>query len=161
MGFKFNPITGNLDLVGSGSTTNVFTSSIIGEYKIDANNVGGNPAPGHIRYDNATQISALNITIDHISHNGINIDPFIPLLLPGSVFVIQDKNDPDSYQIWIVSDVPIHSGADYWTIPVTLSSSAGTGTTGFPNNDSVIVAATNAAPAAPIDLVSYTQFGGF
>jgi hypothetical protein len=160
MGFKFNPLTGTLDLVGAGSTTNVFTSSIIGEYQVDTT-VGGNPPAGYIRYDNATQTAALNITVDHITENGINVDPFIPLILAGSVFVVQDKNQPDNYQIWIVSAAPIHSGADYWTIPVTLDSSAGTGTTGFPNNQSVIVAATNAAAKAPVDLVSYTQFGGF
>ena len=115
--------------------------SIIGSYKIDANTVGGAPASGRIRYGNVTQINSTSLTINHIDDNNIDVDLFIGLLTMGSAIVIQDSSLSDNYQIWEISSTPVNSGPTYWTIPVTLSSSGGTGTTGFPNNHAVFFAA--------------------
>jgi hypothetical protein len=139
-----------------------FISSIIGEYRIDANTVGGDPAAGHIRYDNATQTSALNLTIDHESINGIDVDIFLELLGIGSALVIQDKDEHLNNQIWEITGTPVHTGPTYWTFPVTLRSSAGTGTTGFVNNLRVFLAAFGGGGASTetADIASFTQFGG-
>lgn len=115
-------------------------SAILGLYKVDANSVGGAPSSGYIRYNNATQINSSSITIHHLTDNGIDIDLFLEQLSAGIPFVIQDKNASESYQIWEISSAPVHSGVDYWTIPVTLNSSGGTGTTGFSNNHEVFIA---------------------
>jgi hypothetical protein len=139
-----------------------YTSAIIGEFKIDANTVGGDPAEGYIRYDNATQISALNLTIDHVSINDVDVDLFLELLAIGSALVVQDKDEHLNYQIWEISGTPVHTGPTYWTFPVTLRDSGGTGTTGFANNHSVLLAGFGGGGgnSDALDLVSYTQFGG-
>jgi len=143
-----------------------YSSGLLGYYKADANTVGGDPATGFIRWDNATQINAANITIDHITEDGVDIDLFLSLILEGDRFAIQDKDLSDNFQIWEVSGTPVKSGATYWTIPVTLISSGGTGTTNFPNNTKVFTAVAHGTIATSpsgsnLDLVSYTQFGGF
>lgn len=143
-----------------------YSSGLLGYYKADANTVGGDPATGYVRWDNATQINAANITIDHVTEDGVDIDLFLSLILEGDRFAIQDKDNSDNFQIWQVSGAPVHSGATYWTIPVTLLSSGGTGTTNFSNNTKVFTAVSHGAtsPVATgtgLDLVSYTFAGGF
>ena len=138
-------------------------ASLIGEYKADAVNVGGQPASGKIRYNNATQISATNVTVNHITDSNVDIDLFLSELVTGQKFIIQDKNQSDNIQIFSISSAPVHSGANYWTIPVTLDSSSGTGTTGFANNHTVFIAVfggSGGSSSSSLDLVSYTYFGG-
>jgi hypothetical protein len=143
-----------------------YSSGLLGYYRADANTVGGDPATGYLRWDNATQINSANITIDHVTEDGVDIDLFLSLILQGDRFAIQDKDNSDNFQIWEVSSAPVHSGATYWTIPVTLISSGGTGTSGFANNTRVFTAVAHGtiAPSpsgSNLDLVSYTQYGGF
>ena len=137
-----------------------YISSIIGNYRIDANTVGGDPATGHIRYNNATQTSATALTIDHESINGVDVDIFLELLAVGSALVIQDKDEHLNNQIFEISGTPVHTGATYWTFPVTLRSSLGTGATGFSHNTQVFLAAFGGAATEVNDLVTFTQFGG-
>lgn len=115
-----------------------FISSVIGDYKISTT-VGPTPSSGQLRYNNATQTSATQLLVAELTDSGIDVSVFLNLIGPGAALIIQDKNDSANYQIWTVSSAPTDSGT-YRTIPVTLASSGGTGTTGFANNHEVFFA---------------------
>jgi len=149
----------NYDTVWSNNPT--FLTSILGLFKIDANTVGGDPSDGYIRYDNATQTSATALHIDADTDDGLDVTHFLELLVVGNLITIQDKNNSFNLQTWEINALPTLTG-DYFIFPVTLISSSGTGTTGFTNNHEILLASFGAAQSAStLDLVSYSQFGGF
>jgi hypothetical protein len=119
--------------------TSAFTSAVLGEYKISTNTTPP-PATGYIEYNNATQTSATVITINDETQDGIDIDLFLSRISDGTPLVVQDKNDHLNYQIWEVTGTPTDN-TSYWSFPVTLVSSGGTGTTNFANNHEIFVAA--------------------
>jgi hypothetical protein len=90
-------------------------------------------------WNNATQISATQININHLNDDGVDIDIFLALIKTSDIIFVQDKNNSGNYQKWTVSATPTMQ-VDYIEIPVTLSTSAGTGTTNFANNHQIIVA---------------------
>ena len=110
--------------------------SLLGNYKIDTSGTTPPATSGDIKYSNATQISSTNLYVSDLTSDGIDINVVLSFLTVGSVLLIQDANDHLNYQNWQISAAPTLSGSTY-TIPVTLSSSAGTGTTGFANNHDV------------------------
>ena len=90
-------------------------------------------------WNNATQISATQININHLNDDNVDIDIFLALIKTSDVIFVQDKNNSGNYQKWTVSATPTMQ-VNYIEIPVTLSTSAGTGTTNFSNNHPIIVA---------------------
>jgi hypothetical protein len=132
--------------------TSAFTSAILGEYKISTNTTPP-PGTGYIEYNNSTQISATTITVHDETQDGINIDIFLALIRTGTPLVIQDKDDHLNYQIWEVSGTPTDNST-YWSIPVTLTSSGGTGTTNFANNHNVFIAAFGGGVELPLSLAN-------
>jgi len=139
-----------------------FITSILGLYKIDANSVGGTPSDGYIRYDNATQINSTALHVALETDNDFDITHFLELLSVGNLITIQDKDNYLNFQTWEINSTPVLSGS-YFIFPVTLIDSSGTGTTGFANNHEVFLASFGAAQATAsnLDLVSYSQYGGF
>jgi hypothetical protein len=99
-------------------------------------------------WNNATQISATQININHLNDDGVDIDIFLALIKTSDVIFVQDKNNSGNYQKWTVSATPTMQ-VDYIEIPVTLSTSAGTGTTGFANNHPIIVAIVSTGVVGP------------
>jgi hypothetical protein len=99
-------------------------------------------------WNNATQISATQININHLNDDGVDIDIFLALIKTSDVIFVQDKNNSGNYQKWTVSATPTMQ-VDYIEIPVTLSTSAGTGTTGFANNHPIIVAIVSTGIVGP------------
>ena len=93
---------------------------------------------GEIRYNNATQTSSTTLYVDHLNSNGDDIDIFLSLLKQNDTLIIQDANDSNNYQTWKITSAPTVILNDYTTIPVTGITSAGTGTSGFSNNHSVL-----------------------
>jgi hypothetical protein len=110
--------------------------SLLGNYKIDTSGTTPPATSGDIKYSNATQISSTNLYVSDLTSDGIDINVVLSFLTVGSVLLVQDANDHLNYQNWQISATPTLSG-DTYTIPVTLASSAGTGTTGFANNHDV------------------------
>lgn len=110
--------------------------SLLGNYKIDTAGTTPPAGSGDIRYSNATQISSTNLYVSDLTSDGIDINVVLSFLTVGSVLLIQDANNHLNYQNWQINAAPTLSG-DTYTIPVTLASSAGTGTTGFANNHDV------------------------
>jgi hypothetical protein len=107
-------------------------------------------------WNNATQTSATQINIDHINADGVDIDIFLALLSVGDVLVIQDKANSANYQKWEVSSAITIISNDYVEVPVTLVTSGGTGTTGFSNNVSVILAIVSAGVIGPTGPIGAT-----
>jgi hypothetical protein len=130
----------------TGATGPQGSSSSLFLYRFDASIQGGQPTTGMLRWNSATQINSTQINIFHIDQNGVDIDIFLTLIKQGEQFTLQDENISGNYQTWQVSGVPVNvnpnSANSYWTYPVTLVISAGTGTSNFPNTTLGFVAVT-------------------
>jgi hypothetical protein len=112
----------------------------------------GDPGNGRLLWNNATQTSATQINISHLTQQNVDVDIFLALLNTGDTVVIQDKNLSDNYQIFTVSaDVILQTG--YVELPVSFVSAGGTGLTpGFANTHPlifIIQAAGVPGPAGP------------
>jgi hypothetical protein len=115
----------------------------------------GDPLQEHIIWNNATQISATQINISHINDNLVDIDIFLALIKTGDVIVVQDRALSDNFQRFTVTATPtLLTG--YVTVPVTLATSGGTGTTNFANNQQIIVAIVSTGVVGPTGPVGAT-----
>lgn len=112
------------------------------QYKAKTSATSGYPGDGYQLWNNATQTSATALIISHITSDGLDIDLFLALLAVGQTIIVQDAAQSANYQKWVINGTPVNTnpGAanSYWTVPVTLVTSAGTGTTGFANNHQLI-----------------------
>jgi hypothetical protein len=99
-------------------------------------------------WNNATQASATQININHINADNVDIDIFLALIKTNDVIIVQDQNVSDNFQKFTVSATPTLQ-TNYVEIPVTLTSSGGTGTTNFANNHPLIVAIVSAGVVGP------------
>jgi len=130
----------------SGYSGAIGQSSSLFLYDAEAVDTSGQPANGFLLWNNATQINATQINVSHLTSNGIDIDIFLALLQPTQKFTIQDQNASANYQSWLITgattNINPNTANSYWTIPVSLISSGGTGTTDFPNNHPLFLAVT-------------------
>ena len=138
--------TGATGIGATGATGLVGATGLAGQsatfynYQADANQTTGVPTTGHLFWNNASQVAATSITLSHIEALGNDIDVFFPLFKTGDTFVIQDQNNSNNFQTWEISATPTIVLNSYISIPSTLVTSAGTGTTGFANNHQLIFA---------------------
>ena len=107
-------------------------------YKVHTTTQTPPTGDGEIRYNNATQTSSTTLYVDHLDSNGDDIDVFLSLLKQNDNLIIQDANNSNNYQTWKITSAPTVILNDYTSIPVTGITSAGTGTSGFSNNHSVL-----------------------
>jgi hypothetical protein len=141
-----NGSSGTSGISGSNGTSgssgaNGFSSNIF-LYEAETSVITGNPGSGHILWNNATQIAATQININHLTDVPIiDIDIFLALLNTGQSITIQDRNNSANYQVWLITSTPtLNVGAsNYWQVPVSLVSSAGVGTTNFSNNHELFI----------------------
>lgn len=131
------------------SVANVLTINALGgtsrsywPYKVNTGATSGYPGDKYLLWDNATQTSATNLIFAHITNDTTDIDLLLALISNGDEIILQDQDASANFQKWKVSGTPTNTnpGAanSYWTVPVTLVSSGGTGTTGFSNNHQLI-----------------------
>ena len=131
--------TGNNGNTGAtGAQGEPGQSSNYYNYKVHTTSQTPPTTNGEIRYNNATQTSSTTLYVDHLDSNGDDIDIFLSLLKQNDTLIIQDANDSNNYQTWRITSAPTVILNDYVTIPVTGITSAGTGTSGFSNNHSVL-----------------------
>jgi hypothetical protein len=115
----------------------------------------GYPGDGDILWNNATQTSATQLNISHLTDDGTDIDIFLALLSVGEQIIIQSQTASADYQTWTISGAStnVNPGAanSYWTYPVTLAGSGGVGTTGFANGAALFLALVNgvSGPTGP------------
>jgi hypothetical protein len=134
-------VQGDVGATGvQGATGIAGQSATFYNYQADANQISGVPTTGHLFWNNASQVSATSITLSHIDSLGNDIDVFFPLFKTGDTFIIQDQNNSNNFQTWEISATPTIVLNSYISIPSTLVTSAGTGTTGFANNHQLIFA---------------------
>ena len=114
-------------------------SSSLFEYSAKTTSQSGSPGSGFVLWNNSTQTGSTSISVDHINSAGDDIDIILGLVAINSKIVFQDMSNSDNYQTWTVTGTPINTPNDYYTYPVTLSASAGTGSAGFTNNQLLIV----------------------
>lgn len=123
------------------------TSSTIYEYLTKTTQTSGYPGDGFLQWNNATQTSATEVSVSHLTRTNIDIEIFLDLLENTQTFAIQDDASSENYQVWTINGTPtaVNQGTStaYWTYPVTLTTSGGTGTTGFANNTNVFFAVTS------------------
>lgn len=129
-------------ITGSGGTGGG-SAALYWKYRAKTTATSGYPGDGYILWDNATQISATHLIFAHITSDGVDIDLLLGLLLAsGDTLLIQDEDASANFQKWTISGAPVNTNPglanSYWTIPVTLVSSGGTGTTGFLNNHAIV-----------------------
>lgn len=106
-------------------------------YLAKTGTTSGDPSNGNISWNNATQINATQLIVSHFDKDGQDNDVFLDLINEYDIIVIQDESDADNYQKWEVTGTMTAYGT-YDMYPVTLIDSAGTGTTNFPNNHTVL-----------------------
>jgi hypothetical protein len=114
-------------------------------YKAKTTGLTGDPGAGYIIWNNATQASATEINIDHLTSDNVDIDLFLGLLKTGDQFVIQDTANSDNYQRWLVNSTAIVFPNNYVNVSVTL----GTATHSFTNDDPVILAILSGGATGP------------
>lgn len=107
-------------------------------YKANTNDITGNPDHTFILWNNATQIGATAIHINHLTKDNVDIDIFLGLIREGSNLTIQHTTNSAQYQTWNVNGTPtLVSGANnYWVVPVDLINS----TVSFSNNEDIFIA---------------------
>ena len=139
----------------TGPTGAQGTSSNLFLYRANTSVTSGYPGDGDILWDNATQISATSINVSHLTDTNVDIDIFLALLTVNEQIVVQSQSSSSDYQIWTISGAPtnVNPGAanSYWTYPVTLNSSGGTGTTNFSSGQTLFLALVNgvSGPTGP------------
>lgn len=145
----------------SGYSGAIGQSSSLFLYYAEAVQTSGQPANGFLLWNNATQSNATQINVSHLTNNGDDIDIFLALLQPTQKFTIQDQNASANYQSWLITgtttNVNAGTGNSYWTIPVSLISSGGTGTTDFADNHPLFLAIT----AGVSGTSGYSGYSGF
>lgn len=107
------------------------TAALLTNYNISTV-VGGTPASGTIRYNNATQASATELRISCTASDGIDLTRFLELMDVNDTIEIQQETNSANMQKWKATAIPTISGG-FATVSVTLVDSAGTGTTNFAN----------------------------
>lgn len=127
--------------VAAGGTT-VVSSRQFWKYRAKTSATSGYPGDGYMLWNNATQTSATALLFSHLTQDDLDIDIFLSFLATGDTIIIQDADDSGNFQEWEITGTPTNTNpgtaTSYWTAPVVLQSSGGTGTTGFPNNHSLI-----------------------
>ena len=112
----------------SGSSGTAGTSGSSGQsnslfpYNARTNITSGNPGNTNIIWNNATQSGATQINVSHLDRNNDDVDVFLALIPSGSTIIIQDANDSNNFQKWIVGTGVEAAPNSYWTFPITFVS---------------------------------------
>jgi hypothetical protein len=124
------------------------------QYKAKVSATSGYPGDGFMLWNNATQTSATALLLSHLTDDGLDIDLFLAFIASGDTIIVQDADTSANFQTWAVSGSPSNTNpgtsTSYWTIPTMLSTSGGTGTTGFAANTRLIVAVFAASSAGTV-----------
>ena len=136
----------------TGPTGPQGNSSSYFDYQAKTTATSGYPGDGHILWNTATQANATALLVSHLTQLNVDIDIFLSLLIATEIITIQDSTVSSNYQQWRINATPTNINANtvtsYWSIPVTLLSSGGTGTTNFSNNHQIILALVSGAQGA-------------
>lgn len=116
-------------------------------YKAKTSSTSGDPGSTFLLWNNSSQVSATQLNISNINANSVDIHLFLSELVATEQLVIRGSADIDQ-QVWNITGAPVNN-TTYWSIPVSLVSSSGIGTSGFANN-AALTLSTNAIASSPI-----------
>lgn len=137
------------------ATTNTGGTTVSFFYQAKTSITSGDPGSGHLLWNNATQTSATQLNVSHLTDTPIeDIDLYLAAIVSGNKLIVQDRNDSERFQIWTVTGAPTQVGLSYWTIPVTLTQSAGAAFTN--NHDLLFAIVTNSSGGGGITTNSIT-----
>lgn len=124
-------------------------SASMWQYRAETGIITGDPNDGKIIWDNADQVSATSINVSHKDQGGSDIEFFLGFLQEGQQIFLQDRDASQNFQLWSISGTPTltdgGTATAYFTFPVTLVDSGGTGTTGFADNHQLLFGVTQIA----------------
>jgi len=123
----------------TGASTNLF------DYTANTAGNSGDPGTGKVFWSNtANQINSTSIIVSHQTSLGTDIEVFLAALQATQPILIQDQAENNNFQRFEVTGNPTvtngNTASAYVTIPVSYTSSSGTGTTGFANALPIFVA---------------------
>jgi hypothetical protein len=122
-------------------------SSSIFRFRAKTNGTTGDPGPGHLLWNNATQAAATQLSIDILDDNNLDVSIGLAALEPGNKIYLQDQSSSANWQDWTVVTTAVNA-AGYYTVGVALAGSGGTGTTNFvPLNVALAVRVTRPGPS--------------
>jgi hypothetical protein len=104
-------------------------------YKASTTITEGDPGTGRMRWNNANQLLASFLFIDHITDDGLDISNYILALSAGSQLYIQDRDNAGNWQRWIIGSIEDDVG--WFKLGVSLEDSAGVA---FSNNHQLVLA---------------------
>ena len=120
------------------ATTNTGGTTVSFFYKAKTTITSGDPGSGYLIWNNATQTSATQLNISHLTDTPTqDIDLYLSAIAVGNKLIVQDRDVSERFQIWTVTGTPTEIASSYWTIPVTLTQSAGAA---FTNNHKLLFA---------------------
>jgi hypothetical protein len=93
------------DIGPTGATGPAGQSTSFYPYRANDTPGTGDPGSGKVSWNNANQLIATQIQINHVGQDGVDIDVFLALLEVADTVIIQDKSDSANYQTWTVSGV--------------------------------------------------------
>ena len=133
-----NGTSGTSGISGTNGINGVSNNFFL--YKANTVSQSGEPGTTYIAWDNIEQTGSANLIISHLTNTGVDIDIFLSLLQSTQQITIQDQNDSNNYQIWDITDAPMETSVNnYWTVPVTIISAAGTGASNFDNEHEIFL----------------------
>jgi hypothetical protein len=101
-------------------------AALIGLYNFNTT-ITAPPGNGQVRFNNATQNSATQLFIDHLTSAGADVEILLENLKTGDIIIIQRKNDASQYKKFTITATPTDNDVDtYISIPVSLAVSGGT-----------------------------------
>ena len=136
----------------TGATGAQGTSTSLFLYKANTGATSGYPGDGDLLWNDSAQIDATQINISHLTDDGTDIDVFLSLIEATETILIQDQSNSANYQKFTVTGAVtnVNPGAanSYWTVPVLIDTSGGTGTSNFSNGASLFLAIVNGIQGA-------------
>ena len=128
-------------LMANGSVLTASANSGNSNFYLYSSSTSGSitPASGLITYNNAVQTNATIIYISHKTRDNIDIEVFFKQLSLSSDVYIQDQSNSENFIQYNITGTPIITVSAQVQIPVIVRSSAGTGTTNFPNGHNILL----------------------
>lgn len=105
-------VQGTQGLQGANGQSNAYFN-----YQAKTGVTSGDPASGHIIWNNATQTAATSFNVSDTDNNSNNVDIFLSNIGVGSIIVLQDKNSQSNYQQWQITSKT--DNTTYWTYGAT------------------------------------------
>lgn len=141
--------TGAVGATGTtGATGADGRSASFYDYFVKTTITSGDPGTTFLIYNNASQTSATQISLAKIDGDNYDISLLLLQLKTNDTIILQDATNSANFQRWTISSTPVDN-TGYFEVPVTLSTSGGTGTTGFSNNLEVLLITISPGPIGP------------